>query len=154
MGLRVSVLCVGRSDGLYEAPIRDLEAMIRVWATLEIRHVRPPGAQDGSPGALGREADLLRRALPERAWTVALTPEGRQLDTPGFARWLDTRARAALPVAFLIGGAWGLDPLLKKECRETLSLSRLTLSHRVALLTLVEQVYRALTILNGHPYHK
>ena len=154
VALRLHIHCIGRPDELYTPPIETLVTMIGAYATLNVRHVRPPGAQDGSPLALAREADALRRSWPNRAYAVALSAEGKRHDTETFARWLDRRRQEDRPVLFLVGGAYGLDAGLKSACREVMSLSSLTLSHRVALLVLVEQVYRGLTILNGHPYNK
>ena len=154
MALRISVLCIGRPDGRYQPAVDELVRMTGAWAVMEVRHLRPTAATDGSPAALRHEADRLRAALPERSYAVALSPEGRTRDTPGFARWLGERGRDGRPLVFLVGGAWGLDRELKAECAEVVSLSSLTMSHGVALVVLVEQVYRALTILVGHPYHK
>ncbi|MBD3239812.1 MAG: 23S rRNA (pseudouridine(1915)-N(3))-methyltransferase RlmH, partial [Chitinivibrionales bacterium] len=75
-------------------------------------------------------------------------------DSRGFAAWLDKRRRERMPTVFMIGGAYGLDPALVAESNEALSLSTLTFSHDIALVVLLEQIYRAFTILYGHPYHK
>jgi 23S rRNA (pseudouridine1915-N3)-methyltransferase len=154
MGLRVSLLCVGRRDERYEAVASELCRLARPYAVLEVQYVRPPGRQDGSPAALAREAAALTARVPPGAHLVGLAVEGVALDSPGFSRWLARLRDESRPVAFLIGGAWGLDPSLRRSCASLLSLSRLTLSHRVALLVVLEQLYRGLTIIAGHPYHK
>ena len=98
------------------------------------------------PGA--REAQRLRAALPRGARVVALDERGRELTTAQFATLL------AQETAFVIGGADGLDPGLKKDAALLMRLSALTLPHALAQLVLVEQIYRAATLLAGHPYHR
>ena len=67
--------------------------------------------------------------------------------------WLSRREEASAPITFLIGGHLGLDPGLQAAAHEQLSLSRLTLTHELSRLLLLEQIYRAFTILKSHPYH-
>jgi len=90
----------------------------------------------------------LRRRIPARTRLVALDERGRDLTTAQFAALLDA------PVTFLIGGAEGLDPALKKEASLLLRLSALTLPHALAQVVLCEQLYRAATLRTGHPYHR
>ena len=154
MPLRMSVLCIGKRDEHLEAVVEDFRRLIRPYAEIEVLCVRPPGRQDGTPATLAAEGTALRRHWPAGSRAVSLSPEGRSLDTPGFAKWLALRRAEGRPVVFSIGGAYGLDAGLKSACSELLSLSALTLSHRIALLVLLEQLYRGFTILSGHPYHK
>lgn len=98
------------------------------------------------PGA--REAERLRAAIPKGARLIALDERGRDFTTAQFATLL------AHETAFVIGGADGLDPALKKDAAVLVRLSALTLPHALAQLVLVEQIYRAATLLTGHPYHR
>ena len=84
---------------------------------------------------------------------TALDPKGREVTTEEFAAWLSKRQELARPLAFLIGGHWGLADALLAAADERLALSRLTMTHELARLILLEQLYRALTIKMGHPYH-
>lgn len=101
----------------------------------------------------GREPErsLLRRAQGARFWL--LDPAGRSFDSPGFARFLEREA-ATFPQEMLlaIGGADGFPPELHAVAAGKISLSPLTLSHELARLVALEQIYRALAILNHHPY--
>ncbi|KAA0258509.1 23S rRNA (pseudouridine(1915)-N(3))-methyltransferase RlmH [Deferribacter autotrophicus] len=90
--------------------------------------------------------------LSEGFYRVALAVEGKQLDSESFAKWFEGKQNKN--IAFLIGGAKGLSEILKKKCNELFSLSKLTFAHEHALLLLSEQIYRAYTIIQGHPYHK
>ena len=100
------------------------------------------------------EAVSLRKVLPAGATTVALTRTGNAYDSKKFADLVDRWMVNAKDVAFLIGGANGLDPQLVRESDYGLSLSSLTFPHEIARLVLMEQIYRATSILRGEPYHK
>ena len=95
-----------------------------------------------------RAAERMRAAVPKAARMVALDERGRDLTTAQFAALL------AQETAFLIGGADGLDPSLTNDAAQRIRLSALTLPHALAQLVLVEQIYRAATLLTGHPYHR
>lgn len=154
MPLRMTVLWIGRREDHLEAVVEDLRRLIKSYARIDVLCVRPPGRQDGSPAALASEGAALRRHWTAGARAVTLSPEGKHLDTAAFARWLAVRRSEGRPLLFTIGGAYGLDGALKSASSDLLSLSALTFSHRIALLVLLEQLYRGFTILDGHPYHK
>ncbi len=85
---------------------------------------------------------------------VLLDERGQQLDTPALARWIEGwQAEGRRRVDFLIGDSDGYDDAARARASRVLALSRLTLPHRLAQLLLCEQLYRAGTILAGHPYH-
>jgi len=93
--------------------------------------------------------------LPEGAFTVALDLTGDELDSPALAAFLGRMQDQGLKeLVFLVGGHLGLKPELVKSCRRVFSLSKLTFTHEMARLILLEQLYRANTILRGEPYHK
>jgi len=96
------------------------------------------------PSAAGK----IRRKIPAHTRLVALDERGKDLSTKQFAALLGE------PTAFVIGGADGLDPALKKDAALLLRLSALTLPHALAQIVLCEQLYRAATLLTGHPYHR
>ena len=90
----------------------------------------------------------LRAALPRSARLVALDERGRDYTTQQFAALLETET------VFVIGGAEGLDDSIRKEAALVLRLSAMTLPHALAQVILLEQLYRAATLLTGHPYHR
>ena len=96
------------------------------------------------PSAAGK----VRKEIPGNTRLVALDERGRDYTTKQFAALLDQ------PTTFVIGGADGLDPALRKEAALLLRLSALTLPHALAQVVLCEQIYRAATLLTGHPYHR
>jgi len=83
-------------------------------------------------------------------YNIALSPEGKLLDSFKFANLLKDKQN----VNFFIGGAYGLEDKFKKNCDIVVSLTPLTLSHKIAKIMLFEQVFRGLAINNNHPYHK
>ena len=70
------------------------------------------------------------------------------------ARWLSSQTERGASLAFVIGGAYGLDPEFKRKAQATMSLSPMTFPHDLVRLLFAEQLFRALSILHGHPYHK
>ena len=116
----------------------------------------PDSARGQRTGAEARrmEGAALLRKIPAGTTAVALTREGESEDSPGFADRMTRWQRDAHDVYFVIGGAGGLDPAVLERCDGKLSLSRWTLPHELARVVLLEQIYRAGTILRGEPYHK
>ena len=81
---------------------------------------------------------------------IALDEKGKMLDSISFANLLKNHSK----INFFIGGAYGFNDSFISKCHKSISLSSLTLSHDLAYIVLCEQIYRALSILNNHPYHK
>jgi 23S rRNA (pseudouridine1915-N3)-methyltransferase len=115
--------------------------------TIEIKELKP----DISPA---KEAGKIVAAIPKGAVVIALDEHGIDLRTQAIADHLTKWRTNGQDVAFLIGGANGLDPSLKANGNHIWKLSSLTLPHAFARLVLIEQLYRAWTILQGHPYHR
>jgi 23S rRNA (pseudouridine1915-N3)-methyltransferase len=101
------------------------------------------------------EGEKLLRHVPEGAHVIALDVTGRARSSEDLAKHLSAlRDRSVGDVAFLIGGPDGLAPHLRDKAKEKLSLGALTWPHLLARAMLAEQLYRAMTILSGHPYHR
>ncbi len=83
-------------------------------------------------------------------YNIALDVLGKQIDSFEFSTLLEDK----ITINFFIGGAYGFDREFLAKCDKTISLSQLTMAHKVANLVLCEQVFRSLCILNNHPYHK
>lgn len=105
----------------------------------------------------GTPAQIASRSLDasDGAWRVILDERGRQLGSVGFAKWIENQElNSRRCTAFLIGGADGHPPEVRAAADETWSLSAMTLQHELALVVLMEQIYRACTIMRGGPYHR
>ena len=101
------------------------------------------------------EAAMLEKALPDGAVLILLDERGKSLGSPGFADLLASyRDAGKRDLMIAIGGADGLDPSLYERADATLCLGKMTWPHQLARILLAEQLYRAVTILSGHPYHR
>lgn len=108
-------------------------------------------------GALAREEEgrALLAALKRDESLIALDERGDLLGSVEFAREVLGRAQQrARDLVFVVGGDEGLSPEVRERAERTVSLSKMTLPHRLARLVLVEQIYRGFTLLKGEPYHK
>ncbi|MEQ3709141.1 MAG: 23S rRNA (pseudouridine(1915)-N(3))-methyltransferase RlmH [Tateyamaria sp.] len=111
--------------------------------------------EDRKGGGMAAEADLLRRALPKGALICCLDERGRVEPSPGFAKRLGGwRDAGRSDVAFVIGGADGIDPSLRAEADHLLSFGAMVWPHMLVRVMLSEQLYRAASILAGSPYHR
>lgn len=149
-GLRITIAIIGRDR---QSPARSLfeDYAGRLPWEVALKELEPKRA-----GARKREeALLLTQALPDNAKRVALDAAGKALSSEAFARqlagWQDGGVR---DVGFMIGGADGLDPALIAGADLVLSLGPMTWPHLLVKAMLAEQLYRASTILAGHPYHR
>lgn len=101
------------------------------------------------------EADAIRRKLGLGAFLCLLDEQGKTIGSTDFADRLgNLRDRSQRDIFFVIGGADGLDPTLLSEADLTLCFGRMTWPHQLVRIMLAEQIYRAATILAGHPYHR
>jgi 23S rRNA (pseudouridine1915-N3)-methyltransferase len=115
-------------------------------------------ARGAAAGAAERarrdEGERMLAQVPGSAYVVALEAGGRSRDTAALARWWAGRLRDGRELVFLIGGPEGLSPACLERADERLSLSALTFPHGLARVVLAEQLYRAASLLKGHPYHR
>lgn len=102
----------------------------------------------------GREGELIRKSLRDGDHVVLLDEGGREFRSVEFADYLSQRQHTvARRLVFIVGGPYGFAPAIYALAAERVSLSRMTFSHQMVRLFFVEQVYRAMTILRGEPYH-
>jgi 23S rRNA (pseudouridine1915-N3)-methyltransferase len=101
-----------------------------------------------------QEAKKIRAHIPDGSFIVALDEKGQNLDSIKFAKRLESIALHNSNITFIIGGADGIHPDLKKEANIQLQLSGLTFPHALVRVIILEQLYRAITILENHPYHR
>jgi 23S rRNA (pseudouridine1915-N3)-methyltransferase len=114
------------------------------------------GRQSERDGSIIRDHSArLVAAIPTRGYTVVLDERGRSMDSLKFAKWLE-RLTTDQPhgVTFVLGGDVGFDDRVRQRGDELLSLSAMTLPHQMARVILLEQIYRACTLMRNIPYHK
>ncbi|MCX8999538.1 23S rRNA (pseudouridine(1915)-N(3))-methyltransferase RlmH [Rhizobiaceae bacterium BDR2-2] len=159
--MRISLFAVGR---LKTGPEKDLVAryldrLARAGPATGLEFLRVVEVNESRAAHADtrkrEEAALLEKALPEGAVLVLLDERGKALDSEGFAGlvggWRDGGKRDLM---IAIGGADGLDPALTARADAVLNLGRMTWPHQIVRILIAEQLYRAVTILTGHPYHR
>jgi 23S rRNA (pseudouridine1915-N3)-methyltransferase len=104
--------------------------------------------------ALSHEGEQLLAAIPRGARAILMAADGREMSSPELAAYLQTQLETHGELAFLIGGPIGFDPAVAAAAHDRLALSRMTFPHELARVVLLEQLYRAFTIIHGEPYHK
>jgi len=101
-----------------------------------------------------KEGETILKSLKEDSFTVLLDEKGETYDSQGFAGFIQLRMNSGIrQLNFVIGGAYGFSQSVHKKANAKISLSKMTFSHQIVRLIFMEQLYRALTILNNQPYH-
>ncbi len=155
--MRVHLCAVGRlRQGPERALIDDYVTRFdRTGRALSLGPLTEHEVEDKRGLGMGAEADLLARAVPPGALLAVLDERGRSLSSPDFAaqlaRWRDGGRQ---DVAFVIGGADGIEPALRDRAEFALSFGAMVWPHMLVRVMLAEQLYRAATILAGGPYHR
>jgi 23S rRNA (pseudouridine1915-N3)-methyltransferase len=148
------VLAVGRLRAAYREACDDYLRRLARYARVEEAEVREASRAPTVERQREEEAARLGARLAGGSTVVALAREGSPWSSEELARRLDGWRVAARPLAFVIGGSHGLAPGLLASASARWSLGPLTLPHELARVVVVEQLYRAFTILRGEPYHK
>jgi 23S rRNA (pseudouridine1915-N3)-methyltransferase len=129
----------------------------RLRPRLPVELVEIPAAKRGSGDlarAMADEGKRILAAIRPQDHVVALDEHGRSRSSVELARWVGERQREGSDLVFLIGGADGYAPEVMVRANERWSLSPLTLPHALVRVVFAEQMYRAVTLLDGHPYHR
>ena len=153
--MKLRLIAIGKDrSGLYAPAVAEYATRLERHLRFEVVELPEARKHAGTPRAKEEEGATLLARIDPREHVVALDERGIEYTSIEFAqrvgRWLD----AGRDVALVIGGADGLSPEAMARAGEKLALSRMTLAHRLARLVLVEQLYRAMTLLRGEPYHK
>ena len=111
-------------------------------------------AGDSPERAIAREGELMLAALGREDYVVSLEIAAKSMNTEQVSQWLAERLRDARPLTLLIGGPDGLAEACRLRANQSWSLSPLTLPHGLVRVLLAEQIYRAMSLMAGHPYHR
>ena len=159
--VEIALICVGKNKEKYFQDaaaeyIKRLSGSCRVSVTEVPEHRLPAAPSDKEiESALSDEADRIKSLLKKDQFVISLCIEGERFDSSAFAEelksvFLSGRSR----LAFIIGGSYGLSDLIKNCSDLRLSMSDMTLPHHLARVVLLEQIYRAFTIIEGTKYNK
>ncbi len=153
--MRFELLCVSKRPSSWVASATD-EYLKRLQGKLEFKcRELAPSTNAATPDQQRtKEGDVILKAIPAGGTLVALDERGDQWTTTELANQLNTWQIAARDVVFVIGGAEGLSPGVRAAATHRWALSRLTLPHQLVRVIVVEQLYRAYSWLQGHPYHR
>ena len=159
--MRILIVAIGR---LKQGPERELAERYRErfddigrklgFRGLEIHEIPESRARDAA-ARIAEEAAAISALIPDKSAINALDERGETIDSPAFARHLGRWRDESVPNAvFLIGGADGLSPDLRRRVKLGVAFGKATWPHQMVRVMLLEQIYRAATILSGHPYHR
>lgn len=154
--MRMVIAAVGRLRQGPEAKlVADyLERHAKAGRALGLPPVTLAEVEDKRGGGMAAEAALLSKVIPEGAALVVLDEHGQMLSSPELASRIAGWRDQARDVAFVIGGADGIDPMLRDRADLAISFGRMVWPHMLVRVMLTEQIYRATTILAGSPYHR
>lgn len=151
----LTVIAVGKlREPHWQAAQDDYARRLGRYTDFALVEVRDAARALPEAAAMAREGEQLLAAAPRGARLVLMTPDGRQPGSPELSAWLGAQLEQYGQLAFLIGGPSGFDPAVTAAAHERLALSRLTFPHELARVVLLEQLYRAFTILRSEPYHR
>ncbi len=150
--MKITVASVGRFRSQYEKALWEDYAKRIPWkVTLKEVEARKAGA---TPQRMGEEANLLKAAAAKKSYRIALDGRGKQISSEALAGHLKKLQHDYPEITFFIGGADGLLPEIVQEADMVLSLGTMTWPHMLVRVMLIEQIYRAYTQLQNHPYHR
>ena len=156
---KIRIIYVGKSKR-EEQPLESEDAKrIKRYADLELTELKDERASESLSAAeeiqvMKKEGERILAAIRPDERVIALAIEGKQPDTIALSKKIRSSALSSQKLCFVIGGSLGLSPEVKARADELMSLSLLTLPHRLARIVLLEQIYRSLTIINNKTYHK
>jgi 23S rRNA (pseudouridine1915-N3)-methyltransferase len=159
--MRLVIIAIGR---LKQGPERELAERYRErfddigrklgFRGLEIHEIPESRARDAA-SRITEETTAISAAIPAKSALVVLDERGENIDSAAFARHLGAwRDQSVANTIFVIGGADGLSPDLRRKAKLSMAFGSATWPHQMVRVMLLEQIYRAATILAGHPYHR
>ncbi len=158
--LQINILYVGNiKDKFFQDAVSEYEKRLSGFCKLknmELKEEKPKDESDTEIAlVIKKEGDRLLEAIPPKSYKIALCVEGKQISSEELAeRISDIPLSGYSEITFIIGGAFGMDERVKKAADFRLSISKMTFTHRMMRVILIEQIYRALNIASGGHYHK
>ena len=154
--MKVRVASIGRDrSGLFQPGVDEYADRLAHYTRFELLELPEATGKRLPPEvAKEKEAQSVLAKKGSADWVVALDERGKSLSSVELAQFVARAQQQSRDLLFVIGGDEGLAQSLVQSAELTLSLSKMTLPHRLARLVLVEQIYRAFTVIRGEPYHK
>ena len=155
--MRLVLICVGKTkERFVQEGIAKYLRYLKPYVDVELRELKEEKIHDlrDAPLVRKREAEKILKAVSAGSFLCALDERGHEFTSHEFAGFLNDRLESgAREMVFVIGGAMGLDESISERAGKVVALSRWTFTHEMARLVLLEQLYRAFTIIKGKTYH-
>jgi len=152
--MRVEIFSIAKKEKtLYDPLYKELYKMSSRFAKIVDNEIFPKEVQKAhtiSPNASQKAYTKVLEPYLDGGYSITLDPNGKIIDSYEFSKLLDGK----MSVKFFIGGAYGFEDAFLRKSNTVISLGKLTMSHKIAKVVLLEQIYRGFSILNNHPYHK
>jgi 23S rRNA (pseudouridine1915-N3)-methyltransferase len=146
--VKLKVISIGKDrSGLFAPGVNEYAGRLQ-------HYCKPTLVELPESKNLAAEGEATLAKLSERETLVALDERGKWLTSVQLSQWIAAQQQSGRDLAFALGGDEGLAPRVREKASLVLSLSAMTLPHRLARLVLMEQLYRAFTLIRGEPYHK
>ncbi len=152
--MKIDIISIAKKEKtIYDPLYKELQKMISRFAKVEVIELFPKDvakahtiSQDASKQAYTKALEPYKKG----AFCISLHPDGKIIDSFEFSKLLNDR----IAIKFFIGGAYGFEDDFLKNSDAVISLGKITMSHKIAKVVLLEQIYRGFSILSNHPYHK
>ncbi len=155
--MKLTIVCMGKTrERFVQEGIEKYARYLKHYADLELRELKEEKIRDlkEAPAIRKKEAEAIFKILPHGACIVSLDERGEEFTSHEFAAFLNkTQESGVRELVFIVGGALGLDEAVRLKSHKAVAMSRWTLTHEMARLVLLEQLYRAFTIITGKTYH-
>lgn len=155
--MKLTLICMGKTkERFIREGIEKYLGFLKPFADVELKELREEKIRDlkDAHAVRKKEAGKILKAVPAGAYLVALDERGREFTSHEFAGFLNSVMETGVrEMVFAAGGAMGLDEAVTGKAKRVIALSRWTLTHEMARLVLLEQLYRAFTIITGKTYH-
>ncbi len=155
--MNLVVICLGKTrERFIQDGIAKYLRYLKPYVDIEVKELREERIHDlkDAPIIRKREAEKIFKAMPSGAFLAALDERGREFTSHDFAHFLNDRIESGIrETTFVLGGAMGLDERITDKADKVIAMSRWTFTHEMARLVLLEQIYRAFTIIKGKTYH-
>ncbi len=152
--MKIDIISIAKKErSTYDPLYKELQKMISRFAKVEDIELFPKDVAKSHTISPESSKQAYTRALEPylgKGFCVSLHPDGKLIDSFEFSKLLNDK----MSVKFFVGGAYGFEESFLKKSDAVISLGKLTMSHKIAKVVLLEQIYRGFSILSNHPYHK
>ncbi len=152
--MKIDIISIAKKErSTYDPLYKELTKMISRFAKIETIEIFPKDVAKSHTISVESSKQAYSRALKpykKGSFCISLHPDGKLIDSFEFSKLLNDR----MSIKFFVGGAHGFEDNFLKESDAVISLGKITMSHKIAKVVLLEQIYRGFSILSNHPYHK